>query len=224
MTDIRAVLYPLGFLASLAFSARGLSQWLYSEAKGTSSVTHLFWRLSLVGNVLLLIHSLIQSQVHVALVQTANGLISWRNLNLLGPHDRRIRFRNVVTTLIVALIATLIVSSRISVLFTGSVDWIRVPTLPWTEPQQQHASPTLHFLGTVGMLLFASRFWIQWWCAEMASSSVLPATFWWISLIGAALSLFYFGAITDPVNLVGPLFGMIPYIANLRLIYRKRSG
>ncbi|WP_420835497.1 lipid-A-disaccharide synthase N-terminal domain-containing protein [Parachlamydia acanthamoebae] len=23
-----------------------------------------------------------------------------------------------------------------------------------------------HCLGTIGLALFASRFWIQWWCAE----------------------------------------------------------
>ena len=89
MTDWRALLYPLGFLASLLFTTRFMVQWIQSERSRRSHVTPLFWQLSLVANVLLVIHSIIQVQYHVALVQGFNGVISWRNLNLMGTPKRQ---------------------------------------------------------------------------------------------------------------------------------------
>ncbi|MEB4941544.1 lipid-A-disaccharide synthase N-terminal domain-containing protein, partial [Pseudomonas aeruginosa] len=48
-----------------------------------------------------------------------------------------------------------------------------------------------HLLGFVGAGLFMSRMWVQWWQSEKAKESVLTPSFWWISLIGASLTLCY---------------------------------
>jgi lipid-A-disaccharide synthase len=74
----------------------------------------------------------------------------------------------------------------------------------------------------MGLALFSTRFWIQWWCAEQEKKSYLSGSFWWISLIGESLCLIYFLKIHDPVNSIGPAFGLIPYIRNLMLIYKKQ--
>lgn len=67
MTEFwRIQLYCLGFVSAFAFGGRFLLQWLTSEIKGQSTVPRSFWILSLVGNVSLLIHSIIQVQFHVA--------------------------------------------------------------------------------------------------------------------------------------------------------------
>jgi lipid-A-disaccharide synthase len=76
-------------------------------------------------------------------------------------------------------------------------------------------------LGFTGLLLFNSRFWVQWWSSEKRDSSYLGASFWWLSLIGDTLCLIYFIRLGDIVNLAGPLFGLIPYIRNLMLIKKN---
>lgn len=221
MEDWRVVLYPLGFLSSLAFTARFVIQWLASELHGKPTVTGTFWRISIVGNGLLLCHSVLQGQSHVALIQTINGVIACRNLNLLKPSEQRASLRTTAFALIAALAVTVGLFSAFSIAATGTVDWIRVPTAPWNDAAQRSAPFVVHLLGTIGLVLFNCRFWIQWWQAERAGDSVLSPAFWWASLLGAALSLLYFGTIKDPVNLIGPLFGMVPYLRNLMLHYRR---
>lgn len=94
MSPDLSALYPLGYLSTLAFGLRFFIQWLYSEAKGQCVVVRPFWWLSLIGNILLLTHALIQMQFHVALVQAINGVISWRNLDLMRPlsQQKTLRF------------------------------------------------------------------------------------------------------------------------------------
>jgi lipid-A-disaccharide synthase len=46
----------------------------------------------------------------------------------------------------------------------------------------------------------------------------LGAQFWWLSLVGDLMTLAYFTQIYDPVNIVGPALGLIPYIRNLMLL------
>lgn len=201
------VLYPLGYLSSVLFGVRFLVQWLYSESKGKSVVPPLFWWLSLAGNFALLIHSMIQMQFHVALMQSLNGVVSWRNLDLSGKTPRSFTF-----TVILMGISSL-TTSLYFILF--SREWFAMPGggvdlfFGW------------HLLGMLGIGLFASRFMLQWWLAEISQRSTLPLIFWWMSLSGALISILYFAKISDPVNLIGPLLGMIPYIRNLMLLYKK---
>lgn len=79
----------------------------------------------------------------------------------------------------------------------------------------------LHLLGTIGIMTFSLRFWIQWIETELYSKSILGKPFWWISLAGAGISATYFFAMRDWVNIVGPLLGIIPYVRNLLLIRQK---
>ena len=218
----REWLYPLGFLAALAFSGRMLLQWLTSESKGRSVVMPAFWKLSLWGNILLAIHALIQVQFHVCLVQVCNGVISWRNLNLMHPPSEQTTKRRtleIMFSLIVLLIAIFWLQGY---LFLGdSQAWFRIPSTPWQNNAGLNVPFGWHLLGFLGLILFSSRFWIQWWYAEKRQMSYLGRAFWWVSLTGEGLCLAYFLRINDPVNFIGPAFGLIPYIRNLMLIYKK---
>jgi lipid-A-disaccharide synthase-like uncharacterized protein len=218
----REWLYPLGFLSALAFTARFLVQWISSELKQKSTVTPLFWQLSLAGNLLLILHSVIQIQFHIAFVQTCNGIISWRNLNLMDSPSKRRSFQataGLMASALLLLITAFAIQSHW--LGEGVSSWFRIPLgLNQEYPQAGYA---WHFLGFAGLLLFNSRFWIQWWHAERLQSSVLGPSFWWMSFIGDLLCLAYFLRIFDLVNLAGPAFGLIPYLRNLMLIYRPKD-
>lgn len=211
----REVLYPLGFISSLAFTARFLVQWMGSEIKGRSIVTETFWKISLVGNGSLLVHSIIQGQFHVALIQACNGVISWRNLNLMQPPCKQVSLK---TTLIIMVLSLLAVP--IAFAFQGLESWFRMPVWLW---QQTQISMGWHIAGFTGLVLFNSRFWVQWWYAEKSQASALQPSFWWMSLIGDLFCLAYFIHLRDIVNLIGPAFGLIPYVRNLMLIYKSKK-
>lgn len=216
----RELLYPLGFLASLAFGGRFLLQWLSSEIERKSYVTKAFWQLSLAGNVMLLIHSLIQIQYHVCIIQACNAIISWRNINLMESPAKQVSFRTVLYLLLAAAVAVssvfLIQGYVLGHYFT---DWFRLPV--WRDETPQEAGILWHLFGTLGLILFSSRFWVQWWYSEKAKTSYLGLQFWWLSLAGGVLTLLYFIRIDDPVNIIGPAFGLVPYIRNLMLMRKE---
>lgn len=101
--------------------------------------------------------------------------------------------------------------------------WFRIPTASWIAPLESPVSFMAHLLGTTGIILFSARFWVQWWFAEQCKESHLGGAFWLLSLLGTLLSLFYFILIKDPVNFIGPVFGMIPYVRNLMLLKKSKK-
>ncbi len=215
----RAVAYPLGFISALLFSARFIVQWIASESQKKSVVTPLFWQLSFCANLLLLVHAFVQVQWHVALVQACNAVISWRNLDLMQPLSVRASYRQVCLWLVGSAVAVTAAFAVQSYVFFGSFfDWIQIPSTPWSSEKLPNVTYLWHAVGTAGIVLFASRFWVQWWCAEKEKTSYLGEAFWWLSLSGAILSLVYFMHIQDVVNAVGPAVGMVPYIRNLMLL------
>lgn len=218
MEEWRILLYPLGLLSGLAFGMRFIVQWLQSERLHKSTVPASFWILSLAGNCLLALHAFIQIQFPICAVQACNGVIAWRNLNLMQPRPRQFSFTTVLFLLGGAIGLTFLIFFLQDYLFMREGNWFRIPISPWQTSPVHESSLYWHALGALSYILFSSRFWIQWWLAERAHASQLPLSFWWISLIGALLSIIYFVHIQDTVNLIGPLIGLIPYIRNLILI------
>lgn len=224
MEEWRSFLYPLGFLSALAFATRFIIQWIESEKVQKSLVSPLFWKISLFGNLILTLHSFIQIQYHVCIIQTCNAVIAWRNLDLM---QQKREPRSLNNTLVI-LIASMTLISLAFALQEPSGDWFRIPTPPWQKRQIIPISIFWHIIGSIGYFMFSSRFWIQWILAEKfhknnQEEKSLPLTFWWLSLGGAALSIAYFLCIGDTVNLVGPALGFIPYFRNLVLIYKMRQ-
>ena len=75
--------------------------------------------------------------------------------------------------------------------------------------------------GFAFQLCFALRFIIQWISSEKQKKSVIPISFWYLSLIGSSGLLVYAIHIKDPVFILGQSMGIIVYVRNLRLIYKK---
>ena len=215
-TELRTILYPLGFLSSIAFTARFLVQWYLSEKAGASVVPKAFWKLSITGYCLLFIHSFIQGQFPMYLLQSLHLVLGWRNLNLMGPHPKRF-YMVLIFLFLSASGATALYMSQELFLPEGAFVWVRSP--------KNLSIPTwVHVMGTIGVFAFALRFWVQWVFSELAKKSSLDTAFWYISLFGAILSSAYFITIQDWVNMIGPITGIIPYIRNLVLIQRKKRG
>jgi lipid-A-disaccharide synthase-like uncharacterized protein len=76
-------------------------------------------------------------------------------------------------------------------------------------------------VGFLGQALFSSRFLVQWIVSERRRESVIPLTFWFLS-IGGGLALFIYAVHRlDPVFVLGQGTGLVVYTRNLFLIRRK---
>ncbi|HEX4952128.1 MAG TPA: lipid-A-disaccharide synthase N-terminal domain-containing protein [Thermoanaerobaculia bacterium] len=76
-------------------------------------------------------------------------------------------------------------------------------------------------LGLAGQLLFTGRMLVQWLTSERLRRSVVPSSFWWLSLSGATLLVLYFIWRRDLVGVLGQGVGWVVYLRNLWLIYRR---
>lgn len=78
-------------------------------------------------------------------------------------------------------------------------------------------------IGLVGQCLFMMRFIVQWIHSERHQQSLIPVSFWYLSLTGGLIVLAYGIHRVDPVIILGQLPGTIVYVRNLMLIHRRRK-
>lgn len=78
-------------------------------------------------------------------------------------------------------------------------------------------------IGFVGQGLFSMRFIIQWLASEKAKKSVIPFSFWTLSLSGSVFLLIYAIYKKDPVFILGQAPNVLIYSRNIYLI-RKNKG
>lgn len=78
-------------------------------------------------------------------------------------------------------------------------------------------------VGLGGQVMFMMRFLIQWIVSEKAKKSVIPVSFWWFSIGGAAILLAYAIYRQDPVFILGQSLGFFIYSRNLWLIYHEKN-
>jgi len=70
-------------------------------------------------------------------------------------------------------------------------------------------------VGFAGQAFFFSRFLVQWIASERAGQSVIPMSFWYLSLGGGVVLFVYAVHVGDPVFIVGQSTGAIIYLRNL---------
>ncbi len=75
-------------------------------------------------------------------------------------------------------------------------------------------------IGWCGQMMFFLRFLVQWIVTERRRQSVIPPSFWYLSIAGAIGLLIYSLWRRDPVFIVGQLMGMVVYVRNLQWHYR----
>lgn len=78
-------------------------------------------------------------------------------------------------------------------------------------------------VGFAGQVLFASRFLVQILASERQRRSLIPLSFWYLSIAGAVLLLAYAISIRDPVFILGQSTGFLIYLRNLWLIRNETT-
>lgn len=79
-------------------------------------------------------------------------------------------------------------------------------------------------VGFLGQLVFASRFVVQWIHAERVGRSEIPLAFWFLSVAGGVILLFYAVQLANIVFIVGQVTGLAIYLRNLHLILQSRRS
>jgi lipid-A-disaccharide synthase-like uncharacterized protein len=78
-------------------------------------------------------------------------------------------------------------------------------------------------IGVVGALMFAARWFVQAWASKKAGKSVVPLTFWAMSIGGSALTLAYFVfGKNDAVGIIQNISPFFLALYNVRLELKRR--
>jgi len=77
-------------------------------------------------------------------------------------------------------------------------------------------------MGLLAQVAFTGRFVVQWLASERCGKSVVPISFWYLSLLGSSGLLLYAFVRADPVFILGQSLGLFIYSRNLALIYREK--
>ncbi len=83
--------------------------------------------------------------------------------------------------------------------------------------------PGITVFGIVGMLIFSSRFYVQWLISEYHGKSVVPPIFWYLSSLGSIM-LMAFGILTQsPLGVLNHCINIVIYIRNIVHIWREKG-
>jgi lipid-A-disaccharide synthase-like uncharacterized protein len=83
--------------------------------------------------------------------------------------------------------------------------------------------PAITIFGIVGMILFQSRFFVQWMVSEYHKKSVMPPAFWYLSSLGS-VSLMEFAILTQsPLGVLNHCINIVIYIRNIVHIWREKG-
>ena len=190
------IVYIIGFLAQIFFSARILVQWILSEKAKEIVSPSIFWVLSIAGSYLLFIYGWCRDDFSIILGQIISYYIYIWNLNAKGI------WRNI------NIILRIILPEQFISQFFRNEDipiWLLV-------------------FGSAGQVIFTLRFIYQLIYSYHKHESKLPIGFWIISLIGSSIIVSYGIFRLDPVLILGQSVGFIAYIRNIILGVRKNKS
>lgn len=78
--------------------------------------------------------------------------------------------------------------------------------------------------GFLGQAVFMMRFVYQWFVSEKAGKSIIPLSFWYLSIAGGLVTLVYAIHREDPVFIFGQSCGIVIYLRNLALLRREKRA
>ena len=83
LSSTELIFLIIGFLGQGLFASRFIVQWIYSEKQGKSSIPVVFWYLSIMGGIGLLIYAISRKDPVIILGQSFGIFIYLRNLILI---------------------------------------------------------------------------------------------------------------------------------------------
>ena len=202
------MIYVIGFLAQVFFSARILLQWILSERAKKVISPAIFCQLSIVGSYLLFVYGWLRDDFAIILGQIISYYIYIWNL------DKKHQWKKlpfiIRTLLLLTPVAAILYMLKDASAFVDQ--FFRNEKIPlW-----------LLIYGSMGQIIFTLRFVYQWIYSKRKDESLLPIVFWVISLFGSLIIVSYAIYRRDPVLILGQSTGLIAYSRNIYL--SRRAG
>ena len=197
------MIYVIGFLAQIFFSARILLQWILSERAKKVISPAIFWQLSILGSYLLFIYGWLRDDFAIIFGQIISYYIYIWNLN--KKHQWKWLPLVLRTVLLLTPVAAIIYMIEDASAFVNQ--FFRNEKIPlW-----------LLIYGSMGQIIFTLRFVYQWIYSKRKDESLLPLGFWVISLFGSLIIVSYAIYRRDPVLILGQSTGLLAYGRNIWL-------
>ncbi len=213
--NISSLWQVIGIVGGLIFYGRFYVQWIASERAGRSVMPLVFWYMSSIGSVLLLVFAVATRSPLGALGQNFNIVVYGRNLMHIwrekGTLTKRRRWLVYVVVGIVGITAA------------GLLVHVWLGEYRHVQEQPEHVSRSVWMwlaIGVVGQVLFAARFLVQWLATERLRRSVIPVSFWYLSLAASSLQAATFLQRGEWVFGVGMLATIVIYLRNVWLVHR----
>ncbi len=198
----------VGWTGQAVFTWRVIQQWLASEKAKRSVVPSQFWAWSLLGTALLLVYSFHRRDPVFLVGFLVNSFLYGRNW-VLTAREGAGRAKS---------------GSPLLPVLLGLGVFLAVEILAVLRQQELMKDPeplgAWLIVGFAGQALWSSRFVVQWYASERLGRSVMPASFFWMSLLGGLLLLAYAIHRVDWVMMAAFALNPIPYARNLVLIAR----
>jgi lipid-A-disaccharide synthase-like uncharacterized protein len=77
--------------------------------------------------------------------------------------------------------------------------------------------------GFLAQFVFFLRFIIQWYESEKKKKSVIPISFWYISIVGTLMIILYSYHIKDIVFFVANVLSLVIYFRNIALLKKNAA-
>jgi len=202
-------MYVIGFISQVLFFARTILQWFKSEHEGKVISPTIFWKISLLASILMLIYGILRNDAAILIGQILVYFIYVRNIQLKNEWKPM----SVISRMIILLCPVAILF-----FFFSGTDYT-----PDTFLKNEKNPLLLMIWGITAQIIFISRFFYQWIYSENKGESVLPVGFWYISICGSAMTLVYAVFRLDPILLTAHSLSLFIYLRNILIFYNKQS-
>lgn len=201
-----ATLVAIGFTGQALYSLRALVQWVASERAGASVVPAVYWWVTALASCLIGTYAAGQGDPILLVGPVVSLALALRNLTLQAGSARR------ASRLLRIALAPALIGGLVAVALDRSLRSPEDLSGPWIA------------VGALGQGVWTSRFVVQWWSSERRGESVLPASFWWLTICGSLLLTSYALVRSDWVFVAAFAFSPFPALRNLTFIRRGRPA
>lgn len=196
-----------GFLAQFLFFARTIVQWFKSEQEGEIISPVIYWQISLFASMLMLTYGILRNDFTIVLGQVLVYSVYIRNLQLKKAW-KKMHWLTRTLAIVVPIIYLIWLLTGENYNFSSIL-------------KNDDVSLFLLIWGSVGQVIFNSRFLYQWIYSEYHNESVLPLGFWIFSTVGSLMIFIYSIPRMDPVLFTAHSLGLLMYSRNILLYYGK---
>ncbi len=206
-TDL--IIFLIGFTAQLLFFTRSFIQWIKTEKARKIISPVIFWQLSLIASIIMMIYGILRSDPAIIIGQLITFYIYIRNLQINKSWKK-------IPAYFRYLIPFIPPSFVLIVLFSFGFNSLNLIS-------EKNIPIQLMIFGIIAQIVFTFRFVYQWIIAEKNKASVLIPGFWIISVIGASLTIIYAIIRRDPVLFLSNTGGLMMYTRNIIVYYKSKN-